>query len=53
MALDAAGDGRDRQACVRLANERGGGRGSRRMQGDHRGGSDATAAVIVIAAATE
>ena len=53
MALDAAGDGRDRQAYVRLADERGGGRGSRRMQGDHGGGSDATAAVIVIAAATE
>ena len=53
MALDAAGDGRDRQACVRLADERGGGRGSRRMQGDHEEGWDATAALIVIVAATE
>ena len=53
MALDAAGDGRDRQAYVRLADERGGGRGSRRMQGDHEEGCDATAALIVIVAATE
>ena len=53
MARDAAGDGRHRQAYGRLADECGGGRGSRRMQGDHGGGWDATAAVIVIVAATE
>ena len=53
MARDAAGDGRHWQACRRLADECGGGRGSRRMQGDHGGSWDATAAVVVIVAATE
>ena len=53
MARDAAGDGGHRQAHWRLADECGGGRGSRRMQGDHGGARDATAAIIVIVAATE
>ena len=53
MARKATGDGRHRQACGRLADECGGGRGSRRMQGDHAEDWDATAALIVIVAATE
>ena len=52
-AREAASDGRDRQAQRRLADGGGGGRGSRRIQGDYGEGWDATAAIVVIVAATE
>ena len=53
MTREAAGDGRHRQPLMRLADARGGRRGSRRVQDDHGGGWDAGAEAFAIVAVME